>query len=215
MKRFFVSFIGIFSVIVFFISCYYVSFYISVKRLEDSKSEQPYDMHDILHENLYEEEFARLTEEVYSDENIITSDTVCVYEIYHIDSGELDQYEAPPTSDIVGLNRKQLQKRLDEYTANMSVIEFEAGLISYGLVSFSPDKVVIQKVYDGNKVKYKYFVSVRNNEVVVYYSDRKTIYEYTGITEQMLQEEIWNALCIGIPVKDLEELYDYLSGITS
>ena len=50
-------------------------------------------------------------------------------------------------------------------------MEYEAGLVSYELVSFSPERVVLQKVYDRDKVRYKYYVTIKNDEVVVFYSD--------------------------------------------
>lgn len=215
MKRFFVSFIGIVSVVLFFSFCYYVSFRNSIKKLENEKIQRTNDMQDFLQEAEDSQKLMVHAETVSTEDSIITPDTVCVYEIVHLDTGETYQYEASPTSDLAGLNRTQLQNRLRQYFSDMSVMEFEAGLISYELISFSDARVVIQKVYDSDRIKYKYYVLGKNDEVIVYYSDKKTVFEYTGITRQVLSEDIWNALCVGIPVKDLDELYDYLSGITS
>ena len=109
----------------------------------------------------------------------------------------------------------QLSKKLARYMEQLSVMEYEAGLLSYEVLSFSPERVVLQKVYDRDRVQYKYFVTIKNDEVVAFYSDKKTVFEYTGILQYELEENIRTALQIGIPVKDVEELYDFLSGITS
>jgi len=222
MKRFFISFSGIVAIVLFFSFCYYISFQNTVKQLEELKSQQS----DILPELLAEDggklkndlqEIAGTTEvkEVSTEEDIITADTVCVYKMYYIDNGEEVQYEAQPGADIAGLTRIQLSDKLAKYMDNLSVMEYEAGLVSYEVLSFSPERVVLQKVYDRDKVRYKYYVMGKNDTVVVFYSDKKTVFEYTGILLAELEENIQEALQYGIPVKDVEELYDFLSGITS
>lgn len=222
MKRFFISFSGIVAIVLFFSLCYYISFQNTVKQLEDMKSQQS----DILPELLADgdgkakgeyQEIAGASEvkEVSAEEDIITADTVCVYKTYYIDNGEELQYEAQPGADIAGLTRIQLSDKLEKYMDNLSVMEYEAGLISYEVLSFSPERVVLQKVYDREKVRYKYYVMEKNDAVVVFYSDKKTVFEYTGILLSELDEDIREALQYGIPVKDVEELYDFLSGITS
>lgn len=221
MKRFFLSFSGILVMVLFFSACYYISFRNTVKHLENNKTKQE----TVLPELLAEEEIQNAAEdrsqdsfelmEVSAEDAIITADTVCVYQLYYLDNGEQLQYEAKPSADIAGLTRVQLSKKLARYMEHLSVMEYEAGLLSYEVLSFSPERVVLQKVYDRDRVQYKYFVTIKNDEVVAFYSDKKTVFEYTGILQSELEENIRTALQIGIPVKDVEELYDLLSGITS
>ena len=220
MKRFFISLAGILSLMLFFTGCYYISFRSTVKKLENDKQQQDSFVSELMPKVNSEPiaEYADVTQEdmeVSAEDAIITPDTVCRYELYYIDTGEQVQYEANPTSEFAGLTRKQLVSKLDQYMENLSVMEFEAGLISYEVISFSPERVVLQKVYDREKVRYRYYVTIKNEEVIVYYSDKKTVFEYTGIIQNSLEETVRNALKIGIPVKDVEELYDFLSGITS
>lgn len=220
MKRFCYSFAGVLSVILFFSVCYYVSFQNTIEKMEEKKKhsvEIPEILSEAMEERLdsHEAVDSTKTAEAAADDAIITSDTVCVYEIIYLDSDSSMCYEAKPTAEIAGLNRIQLRNKLKKYIDNMPVTEYEEGLISYELLSFSPERVVMQKVYDQNKVRYKYYVTVKNKEVVVYYSDRKTVFEYTGISCESLEDDIEIALEIGIPINDIESLYDYLSGITS
>ncbi len=219
MKRFSIIAAGILSVCLFFSGCYYISFARTIKRLEEKKTQQnneselwenEFSIHEIDHDVLVSE-----SEEAASDSLVISPDTVCVYRLYYIDTGEYVQYQSPPSSDIAGLTRSQLVNRLKEYMEHLSITEYEEGLLSYELLSFSKDKVVLQKIYDRTSVQYKYFITVRNNEVIVYYSDKKTVFEHTGIQLGPMDAELQYVLQKGIPVRDVEELYDFLAAITS
>lgn len=203
MKRFSIIAVGILSVCLFFSGCYYLSFVRTIKKMELSVQESEYDVS------------ASESEAAASDSLVISPDTVCVYELYYIDTGEHVQYQSSPGSDMAGLTRSQLVNRLKEYMEHLSITEYEEGLISYDVLSFSKDKVVLQKIYDRNKVQYKYFITVRNREVIVYYSDKKTVFEHTGIRLEPMDVELQHILQTGIPVRDIEELYDFLAAFTS
>lgn len=222
MKRFLISFLGILSVVIFFSLCYSVSFYNISKNLEGQKHQQDPVIQELVAETDEKEKLLPTqtpnqgnVEDVSTENAIITSSTICIYEVFDISTGEQLYYETQPGADMAGLTRKQLTDELKQYMKNLSVSEYEKGLISFELISFSPEKVVLQKVYDSSKVKYKYLVILKNEEVIVTYSDGKTVFEYTGITVDMLPEDILENLRKGIQIQTIEELYDYLSGITS
>lgn len=224
MKQFVTAVVTVLGVCCFFSVCYYGTFLGVKKRMEERKLEQTQELRDItrslaelpfMTEPLRENRVAEEAEPVSFEDAIITSKTVCVYELIYLDTGEKLRYEAPPGSDIAGLTGKQLERKLKKYMEELPVMEYEEGLVSYDLVSFSPTRVVMQKVYDRDRIRFRYYVILRGPEVVVFYSDKKTVFEYTGILRDSLPEEFIPALELGIPVKDIEELYDYLSGITS
>lgn len=149
------------------------------------------------------------------DSQIIRSDTICIYEHFYLDTNETSVIETGPNSEIAGLTREQLSSYLDDYMANLSLTEYEAGLISYELQSFSNQRVVLRKTYDRTRLQYRFYLTIKNNYVIVYYSDRKTVFEYTGIEMEQIGEQNRILLMEGIFVRDTEELYDVLAGLTS
>ena len=223
MKRFFISLFSIAALVAFYSLCYCVSFRHSVNRMEQEKTQQNIDLDqfaergntqsDIEDENRLEQE--EVQEISYDDTSIVSADTVCIYELYYIDTDEKLRYELPPSSDIAGLTRKQLSDKLKDYMNHLPITEYEEGLIAYELLSFSSERIVLQKVYDRNRINYRYFITISNDEIVVYYSDKKTIYEYTGISAKELDDWNYAALVEGITIKDTEALYDFLAGVTS
>ena len=72
-----------------------------------------------------------------------------------------------------------------------------------------------KKIYDSSKIAYKYYLIAVEGEVVVYYGDRKNVYEYTGIETEKLTKEEQQRLKNGIEVKDEKELYNILENYSS
>ena len=116
---------------------------------------------------------------------------------------------------MVGIDLKGLTAYVKGYMETMPVNEYLAGLISYEVVSFAQDKVVLRKTYDENKVENQFYICRRDDFIVVYYSDLKNVYEYTDIRVDSLIEEIQNSINQGFYVKDVQELYSILEGYTS
>lgn len=116
---------------------------------------------------------------------------------------------------MVGINRRELTAYVEGYMESMPVNEYLNGLISYEIVSFAEDKVVLRKTYDETKVENKFYICRRGDFIVVYYSDLRTVYEYTEIRVDSLTEEIQQTIEQGFYVKDLQELYSILEGYTS
>ena len=116
---------------------------------------------------------------------------------------------------MVGIDLKGLTAYVKGYMEAMPVNEYLAGLVSYEIVSFSQDKVVLRKTYNETKVENQFYICRRGEFIVVYYSDLKTVYEYTDIRVDSLIEEIQTAINQGFYVKDVQELYSILEGYTS
>ena len=116
---------------------------------------------------------------------------------------------------MVGIDLKGLNAYVKGYMETLPVNEYLAGLVSYEIVSFAQDKVVLRKTYDETKVENKFFICRRGDFIVVYYSDLKNVYEYTDIRVDSLIEEIQDAINQGFYVKDVQELYSILEGYTS
>lgn len=158
-------------------------------------------------------------EQVYpasnQEEAIVKPGAVCIYEIYNTETGTTTEEEGYVTSEMVALKRSDILLYLQEYMDNLPKEEAEKGLEAYTLSYFSTDKVVFQKTYNPNKASYMYYIVVENNIVVVYYTDWKTVYEYTGIDARGLSLEEQKKLSNGIKVKDNAELYSILEDYSS
>lgn len=116
---------------------------------------------------------------------------------------------------MVGIDRKGLTAYVEGYMETMPVNEYLNGLVQFEIVSFAEDKVVLRKTYDETKIENQFYICRRGEFVVVYYSDLKTVYEYTEIRVDSLIEEIRQNIEQGFYVKDVQELYSILEGYTS
>lgn len=93
--------------------------------------------------------------------------------------------------------------------------EYNKGLLSYELLSFSDKEIKLRKSYDADMVPYRFYVVVKNGYVVVYNSDLKSVYEYTHIEAKNLPEEDRIALSRGIYIDNIDDLYALLESYTS
>ncbi|CRZ34278.1 BofC-like protein [Herbinix hemicellulosilytica] len=148
-------------------------------------------------------------------EPIILPTTKFILEIYDRKKGTLEQIEQNPPGDFVGLTREEVEKYLDDYMKDLTLSEYNKGLLSYELISFSDKAVKLRKSYDADMVPYRFYVVVKNGYVVVYNSDLKSVYEYTHIEAKNLPEEDRTALSQGIYVDNIDDLYALLESFTS
>lgn len=116
---------------------------------------------------------------------------------------------------LVGLTREEILDYLSDYMKDLPLSEYNKGLISTELVSFSEKEIVIKKTYNEDFVPYRYYVVIKDGYVVVYNSDLKSVYSYTHIEAKNLPEEDRIALMQGIYVNSREELYSLLESYSS
>ena len=114
-----------------------------------------------------------------------------------------------------GFTREQADGYFKDYMNRLPVEEYLDGLQSIGIVSFSAERLVVKRIYDNSKVEYRFYLIAVDGEVVVYYGDKKTVYEYTGIETKNLSKEERTMLKKGLEVKDEEELYGILENYSS
>lgn len=208
MKKAAIYAISILSLSVFLSTCYYVSYRYALKEFNRNATEQSGDIKGLSTGG---------AQDVSARTKVVVSvDAAYTEQIYDLATDKLEEEEKNIPNDFVGLTRNQVIARMNEYMQNKSLEEYNKGLVSYELVSFAPDKVVVKKTYNSKGILYKYFMVVRDNEVVVYYSDKKTVYEdETGIClDELPEEEKWE-LMYGKWVKDEQELNSVLETYTS
>lgn len=148
-------------------------------------------------------------------QNTVLPTVSYIEETYDAATGALESMSKVAPGFLVGMTKEELTDYLAEYMDNLSIAEYEAGLLAYEIVSFSENKVILRKTYDATKVPYKYYVNISDGMVTVYYSDLESVFEYTHIPAVDLSEENRTALIEGIYVKDREELYSLLEGFSS
>ena len=234
MKKTMMYFGGIATLCLLFGVCYYSSYQNALKNFNRRAKEQESSLYSELlrvseeNKSLINQLAMREAEEAekqtesaeVAEVGILPQNTVLptvsyIEEIYDLSTKQLDSIEKIPPGFLIGMTKEELTAYLADYTENLSLEEYEAGLLSYDVVSFSEDKVVLRKTYDATKVPYKYYVNITKGMVTVYYSDLESVYEYTHIPAVDLAEEDRVALAEGIYVKDREELYSILEGFSS
>ena len=148
-------------------------------------------------------------------QNTVLPTVSYIEETYNAVTKQLDSVTRTAPGFLIGMTKEELNDYVKKYMENLSLAEYEAGLQAYDIISFSENKVVLRKTYDAAKIQYKYYVNISDGMVTVYYSDMKSVYEYTHIPAVDLSEKDRIALSKGIYVKDREELYSILEGFSS
>lgn len=148
-------------------------------------------------------------------EDTILPTTKYTLQTYNVKTGEMEEEALPIPSYLVGLNRDEVVEYLSNYMQDLPLNEFEKGLSAFELMLFSKDNIVIRKTYNEDKVEYKYYITAQNGSIVVYYGDKKTVFDYTGISVDDLSQYEIDKLEAGILIKDLDELYAVLENYSS
>lgn len=136
-------------------------------------------------------------------------------ETYDIVNRKMVREEQSVPAEFVGLSRNEIIDYLVKYMQDIPLQDYEKGLSSYELLSFSEDELAVRKTYNQDLVPNRFYLALREGQVVVFHSDLETIYEYTQIKALDLPESDRNQLVKGFYVKDLETLYSILEGYTS
>ena len=227
LKKAYIFLLSFLTLSVFFSGCYYLSYQHALRQFNKMAIERS-DEFAALHEsvptpiltidNNVEADDSNTEEIVYVGvlpDPVILPITNYVLEIYDRKEGKLSQTEQNPPGDIVGLTREEVEKYLDNYMRDLTLSEYNKGLLSYELLSFSDKLVKFRKSYDSDMVPYRFYVVVKNGYVVVYNSDLKSVYDYTHIEAKNLPEEDRIALSYGIYIDNIDELYALLESYTS
>lgn len=219
LKKAYIYFLSFVSLSVMFCTCYYLSYKRALSEFNKNAIERNSEFAGL---EVVLEPTPILTADHNDSEtvdvatsNIILPTTNYVLEIYNMKTNSLESEELNPPGYLVGLTREEVINFLTEYMSDMTLSEFNKGLISYELLSFSEKEVVIRKSYNEDLVPYRFYIVVKNGYVIVYNSDLKSVYRYTHIEAKDLPEADRIALSKGIYVDSLEELYGLLESYSS
>lgn len=146
---------------------------------------------------------------------LVQPDTECVYLTYNAITEDTTESKCRVATSFIAWTREEILSYLAGYMESLPTEEQEKGLVSYELLSFSPEEMVFKKTYNPDQAIYRYYMVVENNEVVVYYSDWKNVYENTGIDATLLPIEEQKKLSSGVKIKNDAELYSILEDYSS
>lgn len=200
-----------------FCTCYYLSYLHALNDFNKGAVEHKDQLYALAKDN--EPTQAVLEEDssvpANQTESTVQPTTQYVLEVYDMKSGTTETSELNPPAYLVGLTRDEVIEYLTGYMRDMPLSEYNKGLISYELVSFSEDKIAIKKTYNEDFVPFRFYVAVKDGYVVVYNSDLKSVYSYTQIEAKNLPEKDRIDLSQGIYVNSLDELYALLESYSS
>lgn len=204
---------------VLFSTCYYMSYLHALNDFNNKAIERKEQLLELTQQAeptpaVPEQE----TESVPVDtqqETTVLPDTKYILETYDMKTDTTQTQELNPPAHLIGLTREEVIEYLENYIKDMPLSEYNKGLLSYELVNFSEDEIVIRKSYNENFVPYRFYVVVKDGYIVVYNSDLKSVYSYTYIQAKDLPEEDRIALSQGIYVNSLDELYSLLESYSS
>ncbi len=228
MKRILYLSAGFLGLTILFGCCYYFSFRNALLHYNSEAIEQNTELLIQLLE--YSDNSTRLLEELAKESNsapqqsmeastagkeILLPSAQYILETCQASNGTMVRETLPIPGFMVGLSREDLLTYIGGYMEYLPVNEYLAGLTAYEVLSFSKDSVTIRKTYDENLVDFQFYLCEQNGRVTVYYSDLRTVYEYTEIECETLSEEVREELEHGFYVRDAKELYGILEGYTS
>lgn len=155
---------------------------------------------------------------VQADTNIettIKSTTEFVVERYYLDDYSLIEEKRSVPVDLLGNKREDVIKYLKEYSDSPSIEDIKQGMVSYELIAFTKEKVVLRKTYKKPEVVYEYYLKAENNYITIYYIDKKTVYDYTSICVDDLPKAVKSEVNKGKCIETIVDLYDFLESYSS
>lgn len=115
----------------------------------------------------------------------------------------------------IGMDREQFVEAMELYEASPPLSEKQRGFVSLQVLTFSPQKVVVQMNYEYEQPVSSYYLKVENNYVTVYHDDMITLYMDTDICLKDLPEELQQEIIQTMFVPDEESLFDFLENYSS
>lgn len=203
---------------VMFSICYYLSYQHALSEFNKSAVERNKEYAALENRNLsaqVQDPDEQSSEVVKQPAKTILPTTKYILETYDKKTDTVNTEELSPPDYLVGLTKDEVIQYLTEYMKDLTLSEYNKGLMSFELKSFSEEQIVLRKSYDEDTVPFRFYVAIKNGFVVVFNSDLKSVYNYTNIEAKSLPEEERIKLSEGIYVDNLEQLYSLLESYSS
>lgn len=140
----------------------------------------------------------------------ITFDTELVTVSQDLSSGESVQSREKVPAKYVGLDREEFVHCMEDEAAAPALSERKKGLVSIEVQSFSPQRIVVLKAYRKQDVPASFYLALRDNLVVVFESDKSTVYMQTFIDGRTLPQPVRDELVHGMRLEGNERLEAFL-----
>lgn len=153
-----------------------------------------------------------------TSELIVSNSMSYILESYNINDKTIETANQNVPSEFLGMNRQEL---IDYLKVNKKKFADKGQQVqNIMLVSMEKDKLVIRKSISiieetTEEEKYKYYVTLQENKIIVYREDKTTIFLETSINVETLDTDSMDKLKQGIPVKNISELYRILESFTT
>lgn len=173
------------------------------------------DGNEIAVNELFEAEEKLSVKEVSVGEETLSADTEYVLREADVLRGtEVETvWELP--KQYIGMNRERFVSAVQNYSDYPPLTELEQGFVNAEVVSFARARVVVRKSYQYIMPGDGFYLAVKDNEVVVYLEDKKTIYMNTGIMLETLPENVQKQIIQTMFVESEGDLYGFLESYSS
>lgn len=116
---------------------------------------------------------------------------------------------------FMGMNRELFLASMEEYAKNPPLSEKERGFVGLEVLSFSPERVVVQMNYEYVQPSESFYLAVQDNEIVVLLEDMQTVFINTGIRLEQLPELVQMKIIQMYYIENEETLYNFLETYSS
>lgn len=212
MNRFFrICFLCVAGVSLFFLGMWFSSylFYKNELKLYETYPMQK-EINDYSMEYSSEYEMVETTTNATVDMN---TEFVVIKE--NLVTGDVNEIAEELPSQFVGMDRADLEEFFKDYAKSPVLKDREEGFISASVESYSPQKLVVKKVYEPLQLEEKFYLKAEENYVVVYYGDNSTVYMYTNIRVDSLPEQTREEIEHVKEIDTYDSLYSFLESYTS
>lgn len=155
-----------------------------------------------------------------NQEPIVKRDTEYIMEKYDAASLKLTEEKLTVPVEMFGLSREELIDYVNKYQESPTLDDIGKGFLSAEVISFSKDKIIIRKNYEGSleedALTTDCFILVAENDYAsVYRNDYSHLYMTTDIPLERLSSELKQEIMDGKIFYSTEELYHFLEDYTS
>lgn len=146
---------------------------------------------------------------------ILNSTTEYVIKEINYNTGEEIQREERLPEKFIGMSRSEFIDSITEYNSIASLSEIEKGLVNMCVLSFSPERVVVQASYKIEDYHHGYYLCVYDNMLIVYLADRETVYMETDIHIDELPKHYKVNIIEGLYIESEQVLFGLFENYTS